>query len=57
MLLNFLKQLKDTGDLEYEKVQSMKDSILRRQRQEMEQQDNKESKDSIENLLITLDNI
>ena len=57
VLLKFLKWLKDSWELEYEKIQSMKDSILRRQRIEMEQLDDIESKDSIENLLIKLDKI
>lgn len=57
VLLNFLKWLKDSWDLEYEKVISLKDNILRKQRNEMEQRDNRETKDSIENLLIELDNI
>ena len=35
----------------------MKNNVLRRQRKEMEQRDNIETKDSIENILITLDNI
>jgi hypothetical protein len=35
----------------------MKDNILRKQRQEMEQHDHMETKGSIDNLLITLDNI
>ena len=57
VLLNFLKWLKDSWELEYDKILSMKNNVLRRQRKEMEQRDNIETKDSIENILITLDNI
>jgi len=57
ILLNFLKWLKNSWDLKYEKIESIKNNILRKKRLELEQLDNIKTEQSIKNLITSLDNI
>ncbi len=57
LLLNFLKSLKNSWDLSYEELKTEKERITRKQIQQMEKIENKNKEDSLNNLLLSLDNL
>lgn len=57
LLLQFLKTLKNSWDLPYEEIKAVKESISRKQRQQLEQSENENSEESLNNLHLSLDNL
>ncbi len=57
MLLRFLKNLKKSWDLNYEEIKTQKERITKKKIQKMEQFENKNKEESINKLLLSLDNL
>lgn len=57
LLLQFLKSLKTSWDMSYEEIKTIKENISRKKRQEFEISEESESKESLNNLLLSIENL
>ena len=57
LLLQFLKSLKTSWDMSYEEIKTIKENVSRKKRQELEISEESESKESLNNLLLSIENL
>lgn len=57
LLLQFLKSLKTSWDMSYEEIKTIKEDISRKKRQELETSEESENKESLNKLLLSIENL